>query len=163
MSSGMEPVSWRSKISVRYWMRRWRGAPLKERIQRSVDLLEAMEGESNSGDNSLLPTSPHRISRLPFVSSTGKAEEGTRTPATPAVERQDSSNISPSTGLTGQAKRDGKEQTSLTPKPTSLSPPGSSAPEDGDTGPLSTSADDCPVGHWEPGFGPCQCGGQVHG
>lgn len=142
MSSGMESAKRRSKISIGYWWRRWRGAPLKERIQRSVDLLEAMEGEPNSGDNSLLPTSPHRISRLPFASSTKKAEEETRTPTTPVAEPRASSSIYRNTGKVDRAKRDGEEQTSSAPKPTSPLPPGSSAPEDGDTGPSSTSAGD---------------------
>ncbi len=118
-------------------------------IQRTVDLLKAMEEESSSGEDSSPPTLKKERWRLPSASSFGKAEE-IRTSKIPEARPAAYSNTLPDTGRNEAPKLGGQEQASGIPKPTSPLPPGSNEQEDGVTGPSTPSVEDSETGWWVP-------------
>ena len=111
-------------------------------IQRTVDLLEAMEEGSNNGDLSSLSTS-ERIPRLPSASSVmRRGSRGIRIPRIRIQVLPDYSSSSEAPGTTwsrwtlpGEATFQGR---SISPKPTSDPQHGSSETQDGDSGPPGT-------------------------
>ncbi len=151
MKRHMDSASWSWKEFKDYYFPGGKRVVLTRRdrsIQRTVDLLEAMEEESNSGDRSS-PSTSDRIPKLPSASLAMRRDsQEIQTPRIPTQALLDYFNSLEAPGIDWFPSRLPEDPTIrdrfISPKPISDPLPGSKDETDGDTGPHGTedSAED---------------------
>ncbi len=139
MRRRMDSASWSWKEFKDYYFPGGKRVLLTRRdrsIQQTVDLLEAMEEESNSGDPSS-PSTSDRILKLPSASSDTKAR-GIRKRITPHLRRRAYFSSSEAPGIIWSPDQSPEAPTApdrfINLKPTFDPQLGSSEAQDGDSG-----------------------------